>query len=79
MRNEPAQARHGKIRRSDPGTAFLSEGCVHTRVDLAEFLAEEFVASATSGDDVREDDRDRMTEADLGGPLVEEPENGQDE
>ncbi|HTA17648.1 MAG TPA: hypothetical protein VK989_00060 [Polyangia bacterium] len=60
--------------RSDDGNAFIrdpGEGPARTRDDLAEVLAEDFIGAATSGNDVLEDDLERETSDELGGPFVE--------
>ena len=44
---------------------------VNAHEDLADTLAEEFVASATSAGEVAEDTRDAMTPQEIGGPFVE--------
>ncbi len=59
--------------RSDDGNAFIrdpGEGPARTRDDLAEVLAEDFIGAATSGNDVLEDDLERETPDELGGPFV---------
>jgi hypothetical protein len=63
--------------RSDPGTAFLPDPYDRTRPParagdpLAESLAEEYIASATSAEDIVEDDRDEVRPEELGGPFTE--------
>jgi hypothetical protein len=60
-------------RRSDDADAFIpdpGEGPARTRDDLAEALAEDFVASATSGNEVLVDDFDRTLPEEVGGPFV---------
>jgi hypothetical protein len=63
--------------RSDEGTAFLPDpydgtGAPARASDaLAESLAEEFVASATNAEEMTEDDRDRLTPEEMGGPFTE--------
>lgn len=66
----PPSARH---ERSDDANAFFpdpGEGPARTRDDLAEALAEDFVATATSGNDTLEDDLERALPEELGGPFV---------
>jgi hypothetical protein len=64
-------------RRSDEGTAFLPDPYDGRRAParvgepLAERLAEEFVASATSAEETTEDDRDEVRPEELGGPFTE--------
>jgi hypothetical protein len=61
--------------RSDPGNAFFAdpgEGPARAPDDLAELAAEEYVASALSGEEVAYDDRDRTAPEELGGPFTEE-------
>ncbi len=73
--NGPARINSGQPRkRSDDGDAFIrdpGEGPARTRDDLAEVLAEDFIGAATSGNDVLEDDLERETSDELGGPFVE--------
>jgi hypothetical protein len=67
----------GPHRRSDEGRAFLPDpydgaGAPARAADtLAETLAEEFVASATNAEEMTEDDRDRLTPEEVGGPFTE--------
>jgi hypothetical protein len=59
--------------RSDDADAFIpdpSEGPARTRDALAEVLAEDFVESATRGNDVLEDDFERVLSDEVGGPFV---------
>jgi hypothetical protein len=78
---EPTRARAPK--RSDDADAFIPDpagtnpgrpgaggGRAHGRDDLAELLAEDFVESATRGNEVLEDDLDRMLPDEVGGPFV---------
>jgi hypothetical protein len=67
----PVPRRH---ERSDDGNAFIPDpegGPAHTSDDLAESLAEEFLQSATSGEDAAEDMADQVVAEELGGPFVE--------
>jgi hypothetical protein len=60
-------------RRSDDADAFIrdpGEGPARTSDALAEVLAEDFLESATSGNDVLEDDLDRTLPEEVGGPFV---------
>jgi hypothetical protein len=63
--------------RSDPGTAFLPDPYDRKRPParagdpLAESMAESYVASATSAEDVAEDERDEVQTEELGGPFTE--------
>jgi hypothetical protein len=60
-------------KRSDDADAFFpdpGEGPARTRDDLAEVLAEDFIGAATSGNDVLEDDLERETSDELGGPFL---------
>ena len=52
------------IRPAEGGPARVSD-------DLAESLAEEFLESATSGEDVAEELQDEIVPEELGGPFVE--------
>jgi hypothetical protein len=68
-----------KFSRKDDGNAFLPDpqqgGRARTSDDLAEVLGEEYVSSATAGEDVNEDVRDEVVPEELGGPFVEAPAN----
>jgi len=60
--------------RMDDGNAFIRDpesGPAHTRDDLAENLAEQFLSSATSAEDVAPDELDREVPEESGGPFVE--------
>ena len=59
--------------RSDDGNAFLPDpgsGPAHTDDDLAEEIAEDFIASATSGEEAGVDTRDAAVPEEFGGPFV---------
>jgi len=61
-------------RRTDDADAFIPDpegGRARTSDDLAETLAEDFVASATSGESVNEDVFDSVVPEESGGPFVE--------
>ena len=64
-------------RRSDEGRAFLPDpydggGAPARAADpFAETLAEEYVTSATNAEEMTEDDRDRLTPEEVGGPFTE--------
>src|SRR5215469_567671 len=53
-----------------PETAFLSDGA-YAEDDLAEELGEEFVMTATSGEQAAEDLRNQDVPEEVGGPFVE--------
>lgn len=58
----------------DSGDAFVPDVArSHERLldDVAESLAEEFIATITSAESVGEDARDEMTAEDYGGPFLE--------
>lgn len=63
-------------RRSDDGEAFLPDPSTsaHGRTygADAEFMAEEFLASVTSGESVEQDAADEVSDDELGGPFIEE-------
>jgi hypothetical protein len=63
-----------RARRSDDADAFLpdpsDDGPAHSNDDLAEVLAEDFLESATRGNDVYEDELDRPLPDEVGGPFV---------
>jgi hypothetical protein len=75
-KNEPPEL-HPAGRRSDEGKAFLPDpydgsGAPARAGDpLAESLAEEFVVSATTAEEVTEDDRDQLRTEEVGGPFTE--------
>jgi hypothetical protein len=59
--------------RSDDANAFIpdpEQGPARTSDDLAELLAEDFVESATRGNEVLEDDLDQPLSDEIGGPFV---------
>lgn len=67
-----------KVSRSDDGEAFLPDpfghgnsGHARTGEPVAESLAEDFVASATSGEEAGPERRDALDAYELGGPFVE--------
>jgi hypothetical protein len=68
---------HPAGRRSDEGTAFLPDpydgagAPARTGDDLAESLAEEFVVSATTAEEMTEDDRNAISTEELGGPFTQ--------
>jgi hypothetical protein len=68
---------HPAGRRSDEGKAFLPDpydgagAPARTAESLAETLAEEFVASATTAEETTEDDRDEVRPEEVGGPFTE--------
>ena len=69
--SRPFAHRH---QRSDDANAFIPDpegGPAHTRDDLAESLAEDFLQAATSGEDVAEESGDEVVPEELGGPFVE--------
>jgi hypothetical protein len=76
-KNGKASMQHAPGGRSDPGRAFLPDpydgaGSPARSVDpLAETLAEEFVTSATNGEEMTEDDRDQLQMEEVGGPFTE--------
>jgi hypothetical protein len=66
----PVPVKHG---RPDSGDAFLrdpGEGPAHTKDDLAEELAEEFLLSATSAEESLPDALEGEVPEELGGPFV---------
>lgn len=62
-------AQRGTSDRDEGGTGFVGQS--HTGDDLAENLAEEFVASATSGENQEEEILDQEVPEERGGPFVE--------
>lgn len=62
-----------RSRRPDDAEAFLPDpdgGSAYTADDLAEELAEEFLRSATGGDDARQEMLEHETPEECGGPFV---------
>lgn len=62
-------------RRTDDGNAFVRDpgsGPARVNDDLAELVAEEFIASATAGQEVAYADRDLVMPEEFGGPYLEE-------
>jgi hypothetical protein len=62
-----------RSRRPDDADAFLPDpdgGPAHTRDDLAQELAEEFLMAATSGEYVSEDEMDQEVPEESGGPFI---------
>jgi hypothetical protein len=60
--------------RTDDADAFIPDpegGPARTSDDLAESLAEEFLESATSGEDMAEEMQNEIVPEELGGPFVE--------
>jgi hypothetical protein len=59
--------------RKDDADAFITEAeaATGTPDDLAEHLAEEFLRSASSGEDMEEDARDEVLAEEIGGPFIE--------
>jgi hypothetical protein len=63
-----------RVLRADSADAFIresSDGRFHVDDDLAENLAEEFVHSATSGEEQVEEALDQMVPEEIGGPFIE--------
>jgi hypothetical protein len=61
--------------RRDAGDAFFSDpkgGAAHAPDDLAELVAESYLASATSGEERGEDILNDFVDEELGGPFVED-------
>lgn len=61
-------------RRRDDGDAFIPDphgGRAHTNDDLAEMAAEDFLASATSGEEQGQSHRDQVVAEELGGPFIQ--------
>jgi hypothetical protein len=70
----PGLAAQGRRGRSDSGDAFIpdpEDGRAHVDDDLAETLAEDFVRSATTGEDAEDDTMDQIVPEEIGGPFVE--------
>jgi hypothetical protein len=71
-RDEPEEPH--RARRSDDADAFLpdpsDDGPARSNDDLAEVLAEDFLESATRGNDVYEDEMERELPDEVGGPFI---------
>jgi hypothetical protein len=71
---EPEPEEPHRAGRSDDADAFLpdpsDDGPAHSSDDLAEVLAEDFLESATRGNDVYEDELERPLPDEVGGPFV---------
>jgi hypothetical protein len=62
------------LRRTDGGDAFIrdpGDGPAVTSDDLAESLAEGYLRSATSGEDLTDEILDQVVPEEIGGPFVE--------
>lgn len=59
-----------KTKRNGDADAFIRADRMRTRDDLAEGLAEDFLASATSGEEQGEISHERIVEEEEGGPFV---------
>lgn len=73
-RTDEGDPRNPAAIRPDGGEAFLHDpqgGPAHTKDQLAETLAEEFLQSATSAQEVTEDVRDAIVPEELGGPFLQ--------
>jgi hypothetical protein len=60
--------------RTDTADAFFSDpedGPARVSDDLAELLAEDFLKSATSGEDSDEEEMDQIVDEEYGGPFIE--------
>jgi hypothetical protein len=63
-----------RVMRADSADAFIrnpDDGDVNVEDDLAESLAEEFVHSATSGENQADEALDQIVPEEIGGPFVE--------
>jgi len=63
-----------RLLRADTADAFIrdpDDGPIRLDDDLAETLAEEFVHSATSGEEQTEEALDQMVPEEIGGPFIE--------
>ncbi len=71
-KRDPAQARR-RVRK-DSGDAFIPDpgaGAAHTDDTLAENLAEEYLESATSGEERGEEAMNELVSEEIGGPFIE--------
>lgn len=69
--NKPAP---GRRERTDGGDAFLPDpegGPARAPDDLAELVAEDYLAAATSGEEQGETERNRVVPEELGGPFIQ--------
>jgi hypothetical protein len=73
-RRESAAIRHENAHRAfGEGFLYVPPGRSRTREELAETLAEGFIASATAAQEMRQDTRDELMAEELGGPFVRGP------
>ncbi|MBI5513720.1 MAG: hypothetical protein HY909_08120 [Deltaproteobacteria bacterium] len=77
MNSQPPRPAHHWPRPAPPpdqGEAFVHDPRLtrraHASDELAEALAEEYLAAATSGEEITEDVRDEVTDEERGGPFV---------
>jgi hypothetical protein len=73
MHRDDKETRHTQ-RKMDDGEAFLPDprdgGRTRARDDLAEMLAEEYVSSASSGEESFQRDAEKVVAEELGGPFI---------
>jgi hypothetical protein len=67
-RNPPSVKRHA---RRDGADAFFPESSPHTGDALAENLAQEYLESATSGEERGEEALNELVSEEIGGPFIE--------
>jgi hypothetical protein len=63
-----------RLGRQDRADAFIpdpEDGPAHVNDDLAETLAEQYIAAATSGEDTSDEVMDQVVSEEIGGPFVE--------
>ncbi|HWL85615.1 MAG TPA: hypothetical protein VNO21_07425 [Polyangiaceae bacterium] len=77
-RRNAGSRHHSKSARTDDGDAFLPDpyawglsGHARSAEPMGESMAEDFLASATSGEDVTPELRDALNADEIGGPFVE--------
>jgi hypothetical protein len=76
MPKKPEQSSN-RPSRPDSGDAFLRDGARRSRDDLAAGLAEDFLASATSGEEQGEISAQAIVDEEEGGPFI--PSSGKKE
>jgi hypothetical protein len=73
-RRDPIGARSMAHPRTDTADAFFTDpedGPARVGDDLAELLAEDFLKSATSGEDADDETMDQIVDEEYGGPFIE--------
>lgn len=70
MKPRPSNARPSHPRDSEPDANAFIHSARHSNDDLAEALGEQFLSSATSGEEAAEDAMNEQVTEEAGGPFV---------